>query len=134
MHATHVHRLRVPYSDTDPRGHVCFANYLTYFDEALGGYFRSIGFPWLRLVELGVDLVHANAKVSYHALAALEEVLDVEVSIAKVGADSLTASCAVKKEDGSLVATGELVSRCVDRETMKSTRVPSLIRDAIRAS
>jgi acyl-CoA thioester hydrolase len=132
MPTNHVHRLQVAYSDTDAQGHVAFANYLTYFDAALGGYFKSLGFPWLRLMELGVDLVHADAHVSYHGRASHEDVLEIEVSIEKMGSSSFTSCCTAKKEDGSVVATGELVSMCVDRNTLKSTQLPSLIREAVR--
>ena len=131
MPTSHVHRFQVPYADTDAQGHVCFANYLNYFDDALGRYFRSIGFPWLRMAELGVDLVHASAQVSYHGRAFREDLLQIEVSIDRVGSASFTVSCTAKKEDGSVIATGELVSLCIDRETMRSTPLPSSIREAV---
>jgi acyl-CoA thioesterase FadM len=82
-------------------------------------------------LELGIDLVHANAQVSYHGWADKADVLEIEVSIAKLSSTSLTAACTAKKQDGSLVATGELTSICVDRETMKSMKVPTPMRDAI---
>ena len=129
-----AHRLQVRFADTDAQGHVFFANYLTFFDEAVSAYFRAIGFPWQKLREMGVDLVYADAHASFKGRATFEEVLVIEVSIAKIGTSSITATFICKQEDGSLVATGDLVSVCVDRTTMKPARVPDPIREAVARS
>jgi acyl-CoA thioester hydrolase len=126
-----VHRLQVRFADTDAQGHVFFANHLTFFDEALSAYFRELGFPWQRLLELGVDLVYAGAQVSFEGRATFEDVLEIEVNKVTIGNTSITSSLIAKKEDGARISRGELVSVCVDRSTMKPVRVPDLIREAV---
>ena len=130
----HVHRIQVRFADTDAQGHVFFANYLTFFDEALSAYFRSIGFPWQRLLELGVDMVYADAHASFEGRATFEDILSVEVNQVTIGNASITTSLIAKQEDGSLVSKGQLVTVCVDRSTMRPVRVPDPIREAVARS
>ena len=126
-----IHRLQVRFADTDAQQHVYFANHLTFFDEAVSAFFREIGFPWQRLLELGIDFVYAGAKVSFEGRATFEEILEIEVSGVAIGNSSLTLTLVSKKSDASIVSRGELVSVCVDRSTMKPVRVPDLIRNAV---
>ena len=128
-----THRLQVRFADTDAQQHVYFANHLTFFDEAVSAYFREIGFPWQRLLEIGVDFVYAGAKISFEGRATFEEILEIELSSVSIGNTSMTMNLISRKSDGAVVSRGDLTSVCVDRSTMKPVRVPDLIRAAVSA-
>lgn len=124
--------LKVRYADTDAQGHVYFANYLTFLDEAFTGYLHAIGVPPRELVEAGVDVVYRDARCEYLGRSMFEDVLRIGVSMKRIGNTSFTTSYVIEKGDADVVARGELTNVCVDVATMTKTPVPERIREAVR--
>lgn len=121
----------VRFADTDAQGHVYFANYLTYCDEALAGYMRHLGCPWQDLVADGVDMFYRHSSCEHRGSAVFEEVLTIEPSITKIGRSSVTSRFVVRGASGAVIAEAELVSVCVDPRTRETVRVPDRLRDAV---
>lgn len=121
----------VRFADTDAQGHMYFANYLTFCDEALAAYMHRIGVPWQALVEDGVDMFYAGARCDYRGSATFEEVVEIETRIARVGNSSVTSAYVMRGADGRVLAEAELTSVCVDVRTKKPTRVPERLREAV---
>ena len=121
----------VRFADTDAQGHMYFANYLTFCDEALAAYMRHIGCPWQSLVEHGVDMFYRNATCSYTGSATFEQVVSIETSICRLGQTSVTSSYVMRAPGGEVIAEAELTSVCVDPKTRRPTRVPEALRDAV---
>jgi acyl-CoA thioester hydrolase len=128
-----VHEMQVRFADTDAQGHMFFANYFTFCDEALTAYMRAIGCPWQELVASGVDMFYASARCDYRGAATFEARLAVHARVARIGNTSLESEYAVYAPDGALIASAALVSVCVDPATRQPTRVPDRIRDAVAA-
>ena len=130
-----AHRLVVRYADTDAQGHVYFANYLTYCDEGLTGYFHAIGLPpKVMVAEEGVDLVYAKTEVRYRGASYVEDPLDVRVRIVRFGRTSFTADAAIHRGDEAEPrAAATLVSVCVDAQSLRPVPVPERLRAAVRA-
>lgn len=126
--------IQVRFADTDAQGHVYFANYLTFCDEALAAYMRHIGCPWQDLVASGVDMFYRNATCEYRGSARFEEVVQIETSIPKIGNTSVTSRFVMRGPGGEVIAEAELVSVCIDVEGRAPTRVPDLLRDAVGQS
>ena len=128
----YTHTMPVRFADTDAQGHMYFANYLTFCDEALAAYMRHIGCPWQELVASGVDMVYASARCDFTGSATFEMPLAIEASISRIGTSSVTSVYRVCDPDGALLARAELVSVCVDATTKKKTAAPQRLRDAVR--
>ncbi len=128
MREPFVHRMPVRFADTDAQGHMYFANYLTFCDEALAAFMRARGCPWQALVEEGVDMFYVSARCDYAGSARFEEALAIEVSLARVGRTSVTSAYVVRGPGGEELARAELVSVCVDVETRAPTPVPERLR------
>ena len=125
------HPMPVRFADTDAQGHMYFANYLTFCDEALAAYMRHIGCPWQSLVEAGVDMFYRKASCEYEGSATFEEVVRIEASITRIGETSVTSSYLMRGEAGAVIARAELVSVCVDTQSRDATRVPDALRTAV---
>lgn len=121
----------VRFADTDAQGHMYFANYLTFCDEALAGYMRHIGCPWQDLVADGVDLFYRKATCEYRGSATFEEVVRIEPAITRIGNSSVTSTYRMRGGDGAVIAEAELVSVCIDPSTRRPVRVPDRLRDAV---
>ncbi len=83
------HRLRVSYNECDPQGVVFNANYLTYFDLTMTELWRELG-GYQAMVDAGVDMVVAEARVRYLAGLRFDDEFEVRASIARLGETSMT--------------------------------------------
>ena len=120
----------VRFADTDAQGHMYFANYLTFCDEALAAYMRHIGCPWQDLVRDGIDMFYRSAHCEYRGSATFEQVVAIEASITKIGNSSVTSRYVCRGPDGDVLAEAELVSVCIDVKTRGPTRAPDRLRVA----
>ena len=117
--------IQVRFADTDAQGHVYFANYLTYCDEALAAYLRHLGCPWQAMVKDGVDMFYVSAKCDYRGSAKFEEIVEIEPRITKIGRTSVTSEFTLRGPGGGVLAVAELVSVCVDVRTREKVAVPA---------
>jgi len=126
--------LKVRFADTDAQGHVFFANYLTFFDEALTGYFAALGFPYGGEAMGDTDIVYKASSCEHLSRSLFGDILHIDVQIARVGNTSLTFAFAAYRDDGQeLVARGTLTCVTVDKASLQPRRVPQALRDGLAA-
>lgn len=125
------HPMPIRFADTDAQGHVYFANYFTFCDEALSAYMRHIGCAWQDLVAEGVDMFYRKATCEYRGSARFEDVVRIEPSIPAIGRSSVTARFLLRGPTGEVFAEAELVAVCVDPKTRATVSVPDRLRDAV---
>ena len=130
MAAPFAHELRVRYGECDPQGIVFNANYLLYFDVAFTELWREAVGPWDEMVERGVDAVVAEANVRFRAPARFDDMLRLELAIARLGRTSMTTEIDVLR-DGTPVVTGWLRHVIVDATTWEATEMPDWIRTGL---
>lgn len=130
MPARFSHPLAVRFADTDAQGHVFFANYLTFCDEALTAYLRAIGCPWQDLVATGVDMFYVRSECDYLGRAPFEAALSIDTRITEIGTTSFVTECDIRLGDQP-IARARLTSVCVDRAAGTKVRVPDALRDAV---
>ena len=128
----YVYRMLVRYRDTDAQGHVYFANYLVFCDEAWGAYMRHIGMPYQDLTKLGVETFYVNARCDYSGSATYEDEVQIETRVTRLGRSSVTTAFGVRNEQGETLADASLTSVCVDRSTRKPAPIPDELRRLIR--
>lgn len=130
----YFHRLRVRYADTDAQGHVYFANYLTFADEALSGFMRHIGWGSDTTERRGVDFVFADAQARYRDRAFFEDLLHVHIGVERLGNTSLTTRFVVHRPaDDTVLAEGRLVQVCLEMPAREKTALPADLRDCLKA-
>lgn len=85
-----VHTLRVRYAEIDGQKVVYNAHYLTYVDLAITEYFRNLGVSFAD-PEAGFDISLVKATQEFKRPAYLDDLVDVRVSIVRLGNSSFTA-------------------------------------------
>ncbi|MCX2865804.1 YbgC/FadM family acyl-CoA thioesterase [Paucibacter sp. PLA-PC-4] len=124
-------RLRVRWAEIDAQHIVFNGHYLTYFDTAVGGYWRALALPYAAtMAELGGDLFVRKATLEYLDSARFEELLDVGVRCEQVGNSSMRLHCAVFRGEDCLVH-GELVYVFADAASRTPKPVPQGLRDLL---
>src|SRR5689334_18289509 len=86
--AVFVHALRVRYGECDLQGLVFNANYLAYYDVAFTELWREAIGPWQAMVERGVEIVVAEAALSFRAPARFDDVIDFRIRVVRLGTTS----------------------------------------------
>ncbi|MFT4638469.1 MAG: acyl-CoA thioester hydrolase [Verrucomicrobiales bacterium] len=139
-----VHRMRIPFADTDLAGIVHFSNFFRYMENAEHAFFRSLGFSVHPGGSAATDLENypgfgwprVSATCDYRKPLRFEESVDVEIRVEDRGAKTVRYEFRFLTEEHSCaVAIGHLTVICVrfDKETkrMRATNIPEAIREKI---
>jgi YbgC/YbaW family acyl-CoA thioester hydrolase len=130
-------RRRVEFVDTDMAGIVHFSNFFRFMEAAEQEFLRSLGFGVSFTWEgeaLGFPRVSATC--DYLRPARFEDVLDVHVSVEKVGRKSVTYRFDFLLH-GEAVARGRVSAVCcrvVRHHELVSVEIPAVIRAKLEAS
>jgi acyl-CoA thioester hydrolase len=131
----HTSRL-VEFSDTDMAGIMHFSAFFRYMEAAEHELLRRMGFSVYSEIDgHPVSFPRVAASCIYHSPAKCEDVLDIDVSVGRVGTKSITYSFAFS-DAGREVATGEMTSVCcrVDHgQPPISMPIPSALADKLRS-
>jgi acyl-CoA thioester hydrolase len=123
-----VHTVRVRYGECDLQGIVFNANYLGYFDTSITELWRAACGSYQAMLDRGVDIVLAEARLRFRRPARFDEELELAVRVTHVGNTSIRTEHQARC-GGELVAEGELRHVLIDRQTMVKTPVPDWMRD-----
>jgi acyl-CoA thioester hydrolase len=121
------HELRVRYAECDPQGVVFNANYLAYFDTSINELIRAACGSYQAMLDRGVDMVVAEARLQFRAPARFEEQLTLEVAVAQLGTTGITSDHRITR-DGDLLVEGLTRHVVVDRQTLGKTPIPDWLR------
>jgi acyl-CoA thioester hydrolase len=121
--ATFSTTLRVRFGETDAMGVANNAAYLQYFEIGRIEYLRSAGHSYAEVHDGGMDMVVAEAAIQYLRPLRFDDVFVVECQISQLSRASFTFSYRLRRDEQP-VATGFTRHACVDRATMRPTRLP----------
>jgi acyl-CoA thioester hydrolase len=128
---------RVEFADTDMAGIVHFANFFRFMEAAEVEFLRSRGVSVAMSWEgdrIGFPRVAASC--DYLAPVTFGDVMDVAVSIERLGSKSVTYGFEFTR-DGQVIARGQVSSVCcriLDDHKMESMAIPASVRARIEAA
>jgi acyl-CoA thioester hydrolase len=128
--APFVHTLRVRYGECDAQGLVFNAHYLLYYDVALTELWREAVLPWQEMVERGVDIVVAEARLRFLAPARFDDEIDLRLRVERLGTTSFSTSLEIVRGEDLLVE-GALRHVCVDAHTWRKAELPDWMRPGL---
>lgn len=108
-----LHRIRVRFAETDAMGIVHHSRYLPYLEEARVEYLRSIGHPYDRERDDGVDYAVIEAHVTYRRALRFDDLVTVRLVVAG-GTRATFAIDYLLTVDDVTIATATTVHACVN--------------------
>lgn len=117
----------VRWSDIDLAGIICYGAYVRFFEIAESELFRSIGWPFSVLFErFDFWLPRAALHFEFRSPALLDDRLDVEMWVSKIGTSSLRLQFEVHKDgpERALTAEGYAVLVAVARGDLRPIPLP----------
>ena len=130
-----MHRIehRVIYGDTDAGQVVYYANYLRWFESGRRELFRSLKIDYLALDKDGIIVPVVEVHCNYFHPARYDDIITVETGISEIKYKSVKFEYKVFRKKGmKLLATGYTINVFVDKEKMKSIKIPKDVRKKLR--
>ena len=122
----------VRYSDADQQGHLYFANYLIYADEATCYFMDELGFSAFNVNEVPCFLFTVNVNCDYLGECNSGDAVEVSVGYSRIGSSSADIAFELFLRDSDKpLARGTFTQVFVDKETRKSCEIPEFYRAAI---
>ena len=127
----HHFEIRVYYEDTDAAGIVYYANYLKFAERARTEMMRDRGASHQDLHRsTGLSFVVKRCTADYHLPARLDDILDVETHVGKIGGASLNLRQLVFRGDRLLVSMD--IRLALLNEALRPARIPKALIAALR--
>jgi acyl-CoA thioester hydrolase len=125
--------VRVRFAETDAQGVVHNSVYLVWFEVARVDYLAAFAGGYAALREKGVEALVTEAHVEYGIPARFDDRLRVHTRCGDVRGARFRFDYLVER-DGERVAEGWTRHACVDARTLRPTRVPAWLVEAIAAA
>ncbi len=126
--------ISVRFAETDAQGIVHNANYAVWFEVARVEYLERYAGGYQRLRDLGIEAVVLESHVRYLQPARFGDRVVVHARCSDVRGARFRYDYRVERADGTLLADGWTAHATVDAVSFRPTRVPSFLRQAIRAA
>jgi len=124
-------RVRVRFADTDAQGVAHNAAYLVWFEVARVEYLRAYAGGYQALRDLGFEALVLESFCRYRMPARFDDVLDVHARCLGVRGARFKYEYAIVRDDGELMADGWTAHACVDAKTLRPTRLPIWLAEAL---
>jgi acyl-CoA thioester hydrolase len=125
--------LRVRFAETDAQGIVHNANYLVWFEIARVAYLEKFAGGYPRLRRSGIEALVLESHVHYREPARFDDRLRIHARCADIRGARFRYEYAVER-DGVVIAEGWTAHATVDGTTLKPTRIPDWLVEAISAA
>jgi acyl-CoA thioester hydrolase len=125
--------VKVRFAETDAQGIAHNSNYLIWFEIARVEYLERYAGGYQRLRELGIEALVLESHVRYLQPARFDDRLVVHARCVDLKGARFRYEYAIER-DGVAIADGWTAHATVDGKTLRPTRVPTWLADAITAA
>ena len=126
--------VRVRFADTDAQGIAHNAAYLVWFEVARVEYLRAFAGGYQALRDRGIEALVLESHCRYVVPAVFDDALTIHARCGDVRGARFRYEYKIVREDGTLMADGYTAHACVDAATLRPTRIPAWLTDAIRTA
>jgi acyl-CoA thioester hydrolase len=125
--------VRVRFADTDAQGISHNASSLVWFEVARVEYLREHAGGYQALRDRGFEALVLESFCRYLEPTLFDDVLHVHARCVDVRGARFRFEYLLVRDGGTVVADGWTQHACVDAQTLRPTRVPGWLADAIRS-
>jgi acyl-CoA thioester hydrolase len=125
--------VKVRFAETDAQGIAHHANYFVWFEVARVEYLERYAGGYQRLRDLGLEAVVLETHVRYVEPARFDDRLRIHARCRDVKGARFRYDYAIERA-GTAIADGWTAHATVDARTLRPTRVPQWLRDAIASA
>jgi acyl-CoA thioester hydrolase len=123
--------VRVRFAETDAQGVAHNANYLIWFEVARVAYLEEYAGGYQALRDQGLESFVLETHVRYRQPAQFDDLLRVHARVGELRGSRFRFDYEITRE-GDVIAEGWTSHACVDATTLRPTRIPNALLEAIR--
>ena len=128
----HVTTIRVRYAETDQMKFVYYSRFFEYFEQARSEMLRSVGLPYARVEEMGLQLPVVEAHAEYKRSAHYDDQLQIvshmrEKPVARVRVDYQV----FREGEHDPIVEGYTIHSFINAATGRPTRAPAQFVEAV---
>ena len=134
---SHATEVRVRFAETDAQGIAHNAAYLVWYEVARVDYLARFAGGYNRIRDLGLEALTTETHVRYLGAVRFDDRLRISVRCGDLRGARFRFDYAIERigeADNETVADGWTLHATVDRATLRPTRVPDWLREAIDAA
>jgi acyl-CoA thioester hydrolase len=121
-------RIRVRYGETDQMGHVYYANYLLWFEQARSAWCRERGFPYKEMEARGYFLPAVEAHLRYKGEVKYDDWVTVRAWVSEMKRAAIRFDYEVVHESTGKVVTVGYTWHVLMGSERKAITIPAEIR------
>src|SRR4051812_13107250 len=125
--------VRVRFAETDAQGVAHNASYLVWFEVARVEYLRAFAGGYQALRDRGIEALVLESHCRYRTSAVFDDELVVHCRCVGLRGARFRYEYAITR-GGKLIADGHTEHACVDASTLRPTRIPAWLAEAIGAA
>ncbi len=134
-----TYQRRVEFRDTDSAGIVHFSVFFAYMEAAEHELLRSVGLGVMMEIDgARISWPRVKAECNYRNAARFEEVIEIQVSVTRIGSKSVTYEFDVRRNE-TPIADGRITAVCckfdhdvrLDTGKLESCEMPQIVIDAL---
>ena len=122
--------IRVRFAETDAQGVAHNSNYLVWFEVARVSYLEEYAGGYQSLRDQGIESFVLESHVRYRKPAHFDDRLVIHARIAELRGARFRFDYEIER-DGEVIADGWTSHGCVDAKTLRPTRIPQSLVEAI---
>lgn len=126
--------VRVRFAETDAQGVAHNASYLVWFEIARVEYLREFAGGYQALRDTGVEALVLESFCRYRTPARFDDVLHIHARCIDVKGARFRYEYSIVRDDGTPIAEGWTAHACVDAVTMRPTRIPAWLLEAMASA
>jgi acyl-CoA thioester hydrolase len=131
MSAPFVYEFRVRFAECDGQGVVFNSNYLAFVDVGITELWRdAVPGGYIGMLDEGVDVVVAEAHLTFRSSARFDDLLRIEVTVTHLGTTSIVTQHRFCRGDELLVEV-EIRHVTVSRDGYRKTPMPDWLRSGL---
>jgi acyl-CoA thioester hydrolase len=120
----------VRFFETDAQGVAHNANYLVWFEVARVAYLAEYAGGYSSIREQGLESLVLETHVRYKQPARFDDRLSIHTRVGELRGARFRFDYEITRE-GEVIAEGWTSHACVDAQTLRPTRIPAALADAI---
>jgi acyl-CoA thioester hydrolase len=127
--------VRVRFAETDAQGIAHHANYLVWFEVARVEYFDRYAGSYSRFQADGLEATVVEVDVRYRVPARFDDRIRIWARCAEARGARMKYEYVLERlSDGTRIAEGWTSHACVDAKTLRPTRLPPWLVEAVRSA
>jgi acyl-CoA thioester hydrolase len=126
--------VRVRFAETDAQGIAHHSNYLVWFELARVAYLAEFAGGYQAFRDEGYEATVVEAHVRFLVPAHFDDVIRIWLRCTDVRGARFRYEYVLERQDGVRIADGWTSHASVDAQTLRPTRLPQWLKDAIAAA